>query len=352
MNVQDSLLRRFAGMTLSGQRMIFSGRQQEIFLEDMYALLEDGVSLNQAVQTLMRLSQGPTLLLVQEIHNALASGQLFADALPGWFSAHLVAIIRAGERSGTFMQTLLVAKQAIAQQNQVWSRVLATLTYPVTVMLMGCAVAVFIRQSVLSSFAQIKPVTMWPALGQQLYVLAWWLQTYGLLMLSLCALLGVLVAFTLRWYTGSWRRYLDHLPFFNGYRQLVAARTMEVMGLMLSNGLSLRDVLRLCQESATPYLRWHLLHMEQRLSSGQESIALVLQTGLLQAHELARLRVVAQGNGFAAAMCRLGQRAHARCQQAMVRSARLASGVLLVCAAGFAALMVLAVYSVGSFVGT
>ena len=83
----------------------------------------------------------------------------------------------------------------------------------------------------------------------------------------------------------------------------------------------------------------------------QESIALVLQTGLLQAHELARLRVIAQGNGFAAAMCRLGH-VHARCQQAMVRSARLLSGALLVSAAGFAALMVLAVYSVGSFVGT
>jgi type II secretory pathway component PulF len=166
------------------------------------------------------------------------------------------------------------------------------------------------------------------------------------------ALMAVLVVFTLRLYTGRWRQLLDHFPFFSSYRKLVAARTMEVMGLMLSNGLSLRDVLRLCQESATPYLRWHLLHMEQRLSSGQESVALVLQTGLLQSHELARLRVIAQGDGFAAAMCRLGQRAHARCQQAMVRSARLASGVLLVSAAGFAALMVLAVYSVGSFVGT
>ena len=102
----------------------------------MHALLEDGVPLNQAVQTMLRLSQGTILLLVQEVHDALASGQLFADALQGWFSPHLVAIIRAGERSGTFMQTLLVAKRAIAH-NQVWSKVLATLAYPLTVVLIA-----------------------------------------------------------------------------------------------------------------------------------------------------------------------------------------------------------------------
>ena len=334
------------------QRYFFTVRQQQIFLEDIHALLEDGVPLNQAVQTLLRLSRGSMLLLLQEVSQALASGRLFADALEGWFAPHLVTIIRAGERGGVFVDTVHAAQAALMEQTQVWSKVVATLAYPLLVLLMGCGVAVFIQQSVLSSFAQIKAIDTWPELGQWLYVGAQWLQHDAFWVLALVIAIGLALVWLLRCYVGSLRHFLDHLPIFSAYRRLMAARMMEAMGLMLSNGLVLRDVIQLSQEGATVYLRWHLLHMEQRLSSGYESIAAVLQTGLLHEHELARLRVVAQGGGFAAAMLRLGRRANVRVQQSIVRSARLLSGALLVLAACFAALMVFAIYGVGSYIGT
>ena len=333
-------------------RWRFGLRRQQAFLQDLHGLLEDGVSIQQALQALAQLTRGATQQVAHQAMQSLAEGRGFADGLQAWFTPYIVAIIKAGEQGGTFLQAMQVAAQALTQRSQLVVKMLSILLYPCVVLVMGCAVSVFMQHSVMQSFAQIKPVTEWPELGQSLYYFALFIERFWWLLGVVFVLLMISIGFGLRMMTGSARQFLDAVPLISLYRRWVAVRLLSLLGLLLSNGVGLRHALGLCHQYATPYLRWHLSHMEARLSYGQDNIADVLHTGLVGQEDMIRLRVVAKGRGFASALLRLGSHAETRLQQHIEVVLRLLSGVLLVLAAALAGVMVLAIYGVGSYVGT
>lgn len=331
----------------------FGLRQQQLFLDNIHGLLEDGIPIHQAVEVVEQITDGAMRAVAEQTKMCLARGQLFADGLHGWYASHTVSIIRTGEQGGAFIEALASAQAALSNQRGLMTTALAVLTYPCLVLGMGCAVAVFLQHSVLSSFAQIKPVAMWPEIGQSLYAWSVFLQhAWWCLLLLVCGGIGGLV-WMLRHYTGCGRAYLDRWPVFALYRSFVAAQFMEVLGLMLGHGITLRSALQLSQQHApSSYVAWHVSYMEVHLSGGLDNIADVLDTGLLHRAELLRLRVVAKGSGFAKALLRLGRQCAKDTQRRTVWSLRVLSGILLMLAAALAAYMILAVYAVGGFIGS
>ena len=127
---------------------------------------------------------------------------------------------------------------------------------------------------------------------------------------------------------------------------------METLGLLLTNGIVLKRALALMQHQASPYLKWHLLLMEFRLSGGRDNIADVLETGLINPSTILRLKVIAKGKGFEQALVRLGRLTGEQNMKRISVVAKIAGGVLLTCGAAFAGFIIFAVYSVGSFVGS
>jgi type II secretory pathway component PulF len=337
-------------LTLS--KWCFGWQQQQLFLDNIHRLLEDGVPVHQAVDAIESMSSGVVRQVAQHAQMSLAQGQLFADGLHGWYAPHVVAMIRAGELGGAFVATIGSAQVTLSSQHRLLSTALAALVYPCLVLLMGCAVAIFLQHSVFHSFAEIKPVALWPANGQSLYVFSSFLQHSWWVLCLLMLVCAMAWCWMLRYYTGALRQQLDRWPVFSLYRRAVAAQFMEVMGLMLTNGIALREALQLSQRHATVYLSWHVLHMEVRLSGGLDNIADVLDTGLLGQVELAQLRVVAKGAGFAKALVRLGRHTAEHAQRHAVWLVRVLAAGLLVLAAYFASYMILAIYAVGSFIGT
>ena len=337
-------------LTLS--KWCFGWQQQQLFLDNIHHLLEDGVPIHQAVDVMESMSRGVMREVAQHAQMSLAQGQLFADGLHGWYAPHAVAMIRAGELGGAFVATIGSTQAALSSQHRLLGTALAVLVYPCLVLLMGCAVAIFLQHSVFHSFAEIKPVAKWPVSGQSLYMFSSFLQQDWWLLCLLVLVCSTTWCWMLRCYTGPLRQQLDRWPVLSLYRRAVAAQFMEVLGLMLGNGIALREALQLSQRHTTVYLTWHVLNMEVRLSGGLDNIADVLDTGLLGQSELARLRVVAKGSGFAKALVRLGQHTAEHAQRHTVWLVKALAAGLLVLAACFAAYMILAIYAVGSFIGT
>lgn len=339
-------------LSLKLQQLQFSRAQQQAFLEDVSVLVEDGVPANQALQTIANITTGPTKLVADSILQKIAEGKLIADGMQGWFAQPIVEIIRAGEEGGTLKENLSAAARALMQQGRGFASLINSTLYPFTVVIMALGVSVFMKHSVLTSFEEIKPLALWPANGKLLYNVATFVESWWWVILLCAIALAFLLVRLLSELTGDTRKFLDSMPVFSLYRDVTAARFMETLGLLISNGIVLKRALTIIRTRTTRYLAWHIFMMEFRLSGGRENIAEVIDTGLIQKSDILRLRVIAKGKGFEHALIRLGRLAGDRTQRNIELTGKIIGFVLLGSGAAWAAFMIFTIYSVGSFIAT
>ncbi|MDF2867986.1 MAG: tcpE [Gammaproteobacteria bacterium] len=332
------------------KQLAFNAAKQQAFLEDIAALVEDGVPLSQAVDIISKMYTGISIDVANSIQQAIAQGKHFAEGMHGWFAPHIIELIRAGEEGGTLAQTLQAAANSLKQTNSITNALVNSLMYPIIVFCMGLAVTVYIKQSVFQSFALIKPVDTWPAEAKNLLALASFVQYWWWMTLIVLAIVGWLVSRFIRDYIGNLRHYFDQFPIISLYRKLVAARLMETLGLLIANGVIFKNALRILQYNANPYLASHLLSMEYRLSGGKENLAEVMDTGLIDKPIIQRLQVVALSRGFEHALVRQGQLSNQQTMQSVMLTGRISGGILLVGAAILAAYIVMSVYAVANSV--
>lgn len=340
---------QWAAIQTRWQRIQFTRAEQQAFLEDLYSLVDDGVPVNAAIETIRDIYDDDVAAVVaSDIAANIAQGQLLADGMSHWFARPIVEIIRAGENGGTLADSLQAALLSFQEYNSVIATVLHAVTYPFAVVIMALVMTVVIKDSVLESFIKIQPVADWPPIGQQLYGLATLTAHWWWLMIITVVGAALLMAQLLRQLTGPWRTAIDQFPLLSLYRQITAARFMETLGLLITNGIVLKDALAIMQRDAAPYLAWHLLMMEYNLSGGQDNIADVLDTGLLQRSDLVRLKVVAKGKGFEQALLSLGHKANKKSFAVITLTSKISGGILLAIGAILAATIVFGIYTVGS----
>ena len=331
-------------------RWQFTRKQQQTFLEDLYSLIQDGVPASQAIDTIRETSSGIFQEVATHISYVLAQGRPLADGMQGWFNNTLVEMIRSGEHSGTLTKSIESATKSLAQQTHAILALIHAITYPIVVIILALGVTVFIKNSVLIRFAEIKPITQWPNVGQTLYQLAELTQTGWWVVILIGAVLATFFVKMLHALTGDLRHAFDRIPVFSLYRDIIAARFMTTLGLLLSNGVVLKKALAIMQLDAQPYLAWHLLLMEFHLSGGMENLADVLNTNLIRNHDLARLRIVANNKGFQHALISLGQQANQRNNRAIILIGKMFGAFFLVLGALIAAITIFGVYTIGSSV--
>jgi type II secretory pathway component PulF len=329
-------------------KLQFGRKQQQAFLEDLSSLMNDGVAVNQAIETIRDVSSGIMQRVAAHIANQIAQGKLLADGMQGWFKRPLVEIIRTGENSGTLTTTLTAATRSFSQQSSAITALINALLYPLTVVLLALGVSVFIKNSVLISFAKIKPVAQWPSVGQTLFYIGEITQTWWWLVLLLIIVIFILIAKLMRDFTGDLRHRIDNLPLLSLYRDSVAARFMETLGLLITNGVVFKKALNIIQMEASPYLAWHLVMMEYRLSGGTDNIADVLDTRLIRPTDLMRLRVVAKGKGFEYALINLGRQANEKNSKTIALTGKIFGVLFLLLAALIAMTLIFGIYTIGS----
>lgn len=326
--------------------------KQQALLSDLYALISDGVPLVQAIDTVTDIQEGIIKQASVSMADALSQGHSLASGMEDWFPPTIVEIIRAGEEGGMFKEALQSAMSYYETRVSASKVVIQSMLYPCVVIVLALVMSVVIKNSVLTDFAHIKPVGLWPSVGQELFSLAnfveywWWLA--GLCLVTLF----LFIYYMLKNTTGDWRYKIDKLPLLSLYRNLAAANFMKTLGLLVTNGVMLKEAFQIMHQNAEPYLSWHLMLMEYRLSSGAENIADVLDTKLIQRNDMLRLRIISKGKGFEAALMSLGSQALARYARSVELTAKVAGGLLLISGALLAAMMVFGIYSVGTIVAS
>ncbi len=343
--LMDKLFNKF-------KKLDFTAKKQQQFLEDLSVLISDGVPANRAIEMLTKIYKGGPKKAAIAISKGVASGKTLTESMEGWFDVNTVELIRVGEEGGMLAEIIKNAAQALSHKAGVLASVIAALLYPITVLVAGCIIMVYINNSIFVDFKDIKPVDTWPAVGQDLIFFATLIQNWYWLLIILIIVIIVTIAYMQPNYIGVYRKLLDKAPPFSIYRTLSAARFMDNLGLLIINGVVFKNALKIMKKNATPYVLTHIINMEHLLAQGKDNIADVLETDLISKSDILRLRVIAEAKGFEHALIRLGTYAAEKGTKTIKLTAKIAGYSLLGLGGGMIMFMVLAIYTVGIFLGS
>lgn len=333
------------------KQMQFGRKAQLAFLEDFYVLVNDGIPANRAIEMMAQATTGITREVALSIAQKISEGQPLADGMRDWFAINIVEIIRVGEEGGALTETLNSAIKTLGQQSGAIAAVFSSVTYPLIVIIMACAIIVYLNNGVFVQFREIKPMNEWPQAGRDLVNIAnliehwWWLFIIGIIFI------GYVLRRLMLNYVGEMRPLLDKFPPFNLYRRFVAARVMETLGLLVANGVVFKHAIKVMQYQATPYIALHLVTMEHLMAMGKGNIADVLSTGLIDEKDILRLRVMAEVKGFEHGLIRMGVLGSEKSLKTLALISKIIGGALLIFGALLIIVIIKGIYLTGMSMG-
>ncbi len=245
----DSFLARLTGRITNKDRIIF--------MRQLSTLIGAGLPLAQSIRTV--LDQTPNKKMRQVVEEVIADiegGHTLADAFgkhPQVFDKIVLALVAAGEASGTLDQAL----QRIATQKEkdaaMMSKIRGAMIYPIIVLVVILAVMIFMLVAVVPQVAGLYkdmhkelPLLTQVMIGAANFIINFW---YIVILV-----LGILIYFASQYFrTDNGIRVKDtlklNIPMFKGmFRKLYMARFTRTGQTLLATGVAMLDMLRISSE--------------------------------------------------------------------------------------------------------
>jgi general secretion pathway protein F len=271
-----------------------------LFSQELLALLQAGLALVEALETLTEKEQRPEVKqTLTQIIASLYEGHAFSHALqhsPAHFPALYVAIVRASEKTGDLPEALsrFIAYQT--QMDAVRRQVVSASIYPLLLAAVGGLVMIFLMVYVVPRFSHIYADigSDLPLMSQLLMRWGQLLESHGAAILTGTVLvLGSGVYAATRPASKLWlMRRLWQLP--NIGRQLhiyQLARFYRSLGMLLRGGMPVVPSLTLVSDLLESGLRGHLTQASARIREGLPISDAMERYGLTTPVALRMLRV-------------------------------------------------------------
>jgi general secretion pathway protein F len=271
-----------------------------LFSQELLALLQAGLALVEALETLTEKEQRPEVKqTLTQIIASLYEGHAFSHALqhsPANFPALYVATVRASERTGDLPEALSRYIAYQSQMDAVKRKVISASIYPLLLAVVGGLVMLFLMVYVVPRFSHIYADigTDLPLMSQLLMRWGQLLETHGTTLLAGTLLvLGSAGYAATRPASKQWLlRKLWQLPGIG--RQLhfyQLARFYRSLGMLLRGGMPVLPSLNLVSDLLESGLRGQLVQASARIREGNPMSVAMERYGLTTAVALRMLRV-------------------------------------------------------------
>lgn len=236
------------------------GRQTATFYSQLADLLHSGVPLLRSLEILERQSTNRTLQAVlREVRSKVADGTGLAQAMaqhPKVFNELAVSMVRAGQEGGFLEDVLKRVAAFVENQEDLKSKVVGSLAYPVFLAGAGMAVVtvlmVFFVPKFEPIFDKLKEKGQMPDITTALLAVShliggyWWA--------FLIAAVGGYIAYRQWSRTPDGRLVVDRLkirlPLFGPvFMGLALSRFCRILGTMLHNGIPILKALAIAKDS-------------------------------------------------------------------------------------------------------
>lgn len=235
-----------------------TSKDKVVFTRQLATLVGAGLPLSQSLHTLIDQTPNSQLQVVlQDIIAAVEGGRSLHDSFakhPEVFDKLFLALVAAGEASGTLDDALQHIAAQQEKDAEILSRIRGALTYPVIVLFVIVGVLVFMLVTVVPQVEKLYEdlhQTL-PVITQVIVALSGFVVNYWWIVLLVVAISIYLSITYFR--TDGGARTLDmiklNVPVFKGlFRRLYMARFMRTGSTLLGTGVSMLDMLSISSEA-------------------------------------------------------------------------------------------------------
>ncbi len=230
-------------------------KDKVVFSRQLATLINAGLPLAQSLRTVIDQTANKKLkAVVQTVLSDIESGKTLADSFaryPDVFSNVFVALIAAGEASGTLDQSLERISSQQEKDAEIASKVRGAMVYPAIVFVVIIGVVIFMMVTVVPQIEQLYrdlKQTL-PFVTQSLVAIASFMRNFWWLIVIL---LGVGIYFAKRYVeTDGGRALYDsmklHVPLFGRmFQKLYMARFMRTGQTLMVSGVTMLETLAIC----------------------------------------------------------------------------------------------------------
>lgn len=275
---RSSFLARITGRITTKDKIVFT--------RQLATLIGAGLPLTQSLRTVAEQTENKRFqTVIQDIITSVEGGKSLSDAFAkhdNVFDSVFLALITAGEASGTLDDSL---RRVAAQQEKdasMMSKIRGALTYPIIVLVVIIAVIAFMLLTVVPQIEQLYNdlSQQLPFLTKVMVVTAsfiikfWWL---------ILIIIGVGVYFFIQFLkTESGIKFKDtfklNVPMFgNLFRKLYMARFVRTGQTLLSTGVAMLDMLRISSNAVNNTLVSNSINRAADKVKGGKALSEALQ---------------------------------------------------------------------------
>ena len=264
---------------LGGESRKVGPRERMFFTERLSLLLDTGIPLHVALESLARqASHGEMSRLTDRLNEDVKGGSTFARALaerPDVFPPTYVNLIAAAEVGGFLPVALDRLRDAEERREELRATLSAALSYPAVLAVASIGVVIFVLVVVFPKFEEIFAVIhdQLPITTRWLMATSDFLRRFWLPILAVTGGGGLLFSRWVRRPEGiaAIDRLMLAVP---GLREIViqlnVVQILRVMGLSLANGVGMLDALRSAREAVSSvYFADFIGRVEQGVSEGR-----------------------------------------------------------------------------------
>ncbi|QSR71968.1 type II secretion system F family protein [Aeromonas jandaei] len=325
-----------------------------VWLQEMSALLEAGLSLVEALEALRDKSGGPSSTqraVLEGLLNTLYQGRPLSLAMeqqPAVFPALLAATVASAEGSGQLPNALRRYQHYAVRIDTLRKRMIGALVYPSVVMIVGLGILLFMLFFVIPSFASVfESLDSLPPTAE---IMLWWagqVQTRGIeivIGMTLLLIVGIILVRSspvqIWLYKLPWRipRIKEIAHWF------VLARFYRSVGLLLAGGMPLLSALMLSRGLLPKDYEIRLATAQELLRAGQ-SVADTLAGQKLTTPVAERLLRAGEQGGNLSDMCeRIAQFHDGALDQALEVFSKVFEPILMLGVGGLVGVIVTLLY--------
>lgn len=271
-----------------------------LFSQELLALLESGISMVEALETLAEKESRPdTRQLIEQVLEKLREGNALSAALdrfPRHFPPLYVATVRASERTGDLPEALARYIAYESQLEGLRKKLVSAAIYPVLLIAVGLLVSLFLLGYVVPRFSQVYADLgdNLPWMSQVLLTIGQLIQKHGVMSLVIAVVATVIGYRLLRRpeFKGWFARQMWRLPAVGERLRIYQlARCYRTAGMLLRGGMSAVPALIMIGGLLAPSLRVRLNEAIREIREGRTLSQAMEAHGLTTPIALRMLRV-------------------------------------------------------------
>ena len=271
-----------------------------LFSQELLALLEAGLNLVEAIETLAEKEQGAEIKsTLDSLLLALYQGQTFSSALelqPATFPMLYIATVRASEKTGDLAESLTRYVSYEQQLGLLKKKIVSASIYPILLMAVGGLVILFLMGFVVPKFSKIYEDTggNLPFLSQVLLAWGVFLESHGKELLVAIGLGAISLTYGLS--RPALRKWLMQLlwripALGQRLRIFQLARFYRTLGMLLKGGTPIISALGSVTGLLDAVLQLKMKQASVAIQEGQTISLAMEQVGLTTPVALRMLRV-------------------------------------------------------------